>query len=157
MANEVGAGVLAEEAGVPLRTIQFWTDAGVLKVEPDSDRRGRGRHRVYRTEPQFGERACALIAREMQRMRVPVGMMRIAIDLIARREKHSLDDMSGPGIIEKALSEQQYYVVVNLLEGPETDENFNLVISGGPFLPPVVRSGYVLDLARILKPLREAK
>src|SRR3954454_10531321 len=77
MVHEVGAGALAEEAGVAIRTIQFWTDAGVLEAIPESDRQGRGRHRAYKAAPPlYGERACALIAAEMHRLRLPVGVMK---------------------------------------------------------------------------------
>ena len=77
MEHEVAAGFLAEEAGVPVRTIQFWTDAGVLEAIPESDRQGRGRHRAYKAAPPlYGERACALIAAEMHRLRLPVGVMK---------------------------------------------------------------------------------
>ena len=56
MEHEVGAGALAEEAGVAIRTIQFWTDAGVLEAIPKSDRQGRGRHRAYKAAPPlYGE------------------------------------------------------------------------------------------------------
>src|SRR4051812_35211978 len=81
--HEVGAGFLADEAGVPIRTIQFWTDAGVLQAAPESDRQGRGRHRVYdATPPYHGELAWTLIAAELHRLHAPVGVMRRLIQFL---------------------------------------------------------------------------
>jgi hypothetical protein len=75
--HEISAGQLADETGIPIRQIQFWTDATVLHALPESDRQGRGRHRVYLAAPPWhGERTFCLIAAELNRMSLPVGAMK---------------------------------------------------------------------------------
>ena len=75
--HEISAGQLADETGIPIRQIQFWTDATVLHALPESDRQGRGRHRVYLANPPWhGERTFCLIAAELNRMNLPVGAMK---------------------------------------------------------------------------------
>lgn len=54
------------------RTLQVWTDAGVLLAESDTDRQGRGTHRRYRRS----EVIIALIMSEMYQYNFPVGTMK---------------------------------------------------------------------------------
>jgi hypothetical protein len=156
MVQTVGAGSLAQEAGVPIRTIQFWTDAGVLIAEPESDRQGRGRHRIYRAEPLFGERACALVAAEMHRMKIPVGIMREVVELLVRWRKPP--PREGTTIPGEALAGRQIALVVSIIDDdpkrPLT-ERYGVTILAKE-IDPTIRSGYLLNLTEILRPLREA-
>ncbi len=154
MAYEIGAGELADEVGVPVRTIQFWTDAGVLKALPGTDRKGRGRHRLYNAAPPFfGERACALIAAEMHRFRVPVGVMRSIIDLLIRSEKPPEPERAH--VVGVALAGLTIQMIISLQnsEGSLDDENLHITVAGEK-IDPSIKSGYLLNLTHILKPLR---
>jgi MerR HTH family regulatory protein len=153
MSDEVSAGVLAEKIGVPVRTIQFWTDAGVLRAIPSSDRQGRGRHRMYRTSPFHGELACGLIAAEMQRLKLPVGVMRSILSQLIRWR--SASEGSQESIIAYALRGVPMALIISLQE-PTTENPDGLVITiYGDSLdgPHRNRSGYFLDITEILKPL----
>src|SRR3954452_10755803 len=143
MEHEVAAGFLAEEVGVPVRTIQFWTDAGVLEAIPESDRQGRGRHRAYKAAPPlYGERACALIAAEMHRLRLPVGVMKgITFSL-----RWKGDGKLEPNFVTAVALRGE---PMSILISPE----LNICLLGGD-LPQDIRSGYLLNLTEILSPLR---
>jgi hypothetical protein len=165
MAHEVGAGELAEEAGVSIRTIQFWTDAGVLRVIRSTHRKGRGNHRLYNAEPPlFGERACALIAAELHRLRIPIGvMLNITYNLVRNPSPHV------SATIENALAGQPMTlsisfknpdsilenVIFSIMTSENSPESENLYITkADERIDPGIRSGYLLNLTHILKPLR---
>src|SRR5215207_240810 len=98
---QVGAGYLAEEAGVSLRAIQVWSDAGILRARPATDRQGRGRHRLYDASPPLhGERTFALIAAELSKLLVPMGVMRRIIDDLREEVRRA---KANPSAVELAL------------------------------------------------------
>jgi hypothetical protein len=76
----VTLSTLVADTGEPVRTIQYWSDLGVLRAERSTDRQGRGNRRVYQAEPLFGERKYALLASAMNKLRIPVGDIRSFID-----------------------------------------------------------------------------
>lgn len=60
---------LAQAVSEKARTIQFWTDCGVLKPEPDSARQGKGVHRRFSET----EQKIALLARALAWSGSPIG------------------------------------------------------------------------------------
>src|SRR5829696_8201067 len=98
MSNEVGAGFLAEDVGVPLRSIQWWTDRGVLIGLPETNLRGRGKHRLYDASPPlYGERVYARVAAELNRLRLPIGVI-LEVTNSLRRE-------FAAGFVQKRLEQ----------------------------------------------------
>ena len=72
----LGIKELQALTGVKLRTLQFWTDQGVLEPFKETDRQGKGVARRYdKTEALW-----ALIATELDRYKMPVGEVRWIID-----------------------------------------------------------------------------
>src|SRR5215211_6482506 len=115
---------MAERVGVPVRSIQFWTDAAVLRPLPETERMGRGRHRVFPANPPWlGELPWAFIAAELNRLALPVGTMRRVIDLL-RRNAVLLDTTEPSGWAQsmmfhpvgRALQGHQAIVVLPLSE-----------------------------------------
>ena len=41
------AQAVADAIGANKRQVQIWTDAGILRCLPETDRQGRGRQRLY--------------------------------------------------------------------------------------------------------------
>lgn len=76
----VTLSTLVADTGEPVRTIQYWTDLGVLHAERSTNRKGRGNRRSYRAEPLHGERKYALLASAMNKLRIPVGDIRSILD-----------------------------------------------------------------------------
>src|SRR5690349_17764435 len=72
----VQIGVLVGDTGEKPRTIQHWSDLGILRPQPVSDKRGRGNYRTYRAEPYYGERTYALLASAYAERRLPLGDIR---------------------------------------------------------------------------------
>ena len=192
--QEIGAGSMAERVGVPVRSIQFWTDAAVLRPLPETERMGRGRHRVYPANPPwFGELVWAFIAAELNRLALPVGTMRRVIDLLRRNAV--LLDTTEPSRwaqsmmfhpVGRALQGHQALIIVPL---PLADRWINVEINEAERKPEILhvfgpdpnvgigegeeepqyskkivqfpgdfvtehRSGYLLNLFKILEPLR---
>jgi DNA-binding transcriptional MerR regulator len=46
--SDITVGDIVTATSLPVRTVQFWTDAGVLKPNPATDRKGSGKHRRYK-------------------------------------------------------------------------------------------------------------
>jgi DNA-binding transcriptional MerR regulator len=68
----VSISTLAEETGETVRSLQNWCDLGVLAVEPSTEKKGRGYHRIFRDD----ERKWALLASSLNKLRVPLGDIR---------------------------------------------------------------------------------
>jgi DNA-binding transcriptional MerR regulator len=154
MAHEIGAGALAEEVGVPIRTIQFWTDTGVLQAIPESDRQGRGKPRLYRADPPFyGERAYARIAAELHKLRVSVGLMREIIQLFREGERRPPYEKKTPGRNAFEAGFQGIYMAV-LFTKSEVDAPLQVTFNVMNF---EYDSGYLLNLTRVLSTLSGRK
>lgn len=89
---------IIEDTGEKSRTIQNWTDLGILHAEANTDRRGRGTHRVYRAEPFHGERMWALFASALYKLRMPlrdikdfIDALRVMIDPLEYADKNYPD------------------------------------------------------------------
>lgn len=80
----VGINVLIADTGEKARSLQHWSDLGILRAEADTDKKGRGRYREYAAEPYFGERKWALVAAELNKFRIPLGEMRSIVDLMRK-------------------------------------------------------------------------
>jgi DNA-binding transcriptional MerR regulator len=76
----VQIGVLVQDTGEKPRTIQHWSDLGILRPEKDTDKQGRGNYRIYRSEPLHGERTWALLASAFFKLRLPLGDIRSLIN-----------------------------------------------------------------------------
>jgi len=192
--QEIGVGSLAERVGVSVRQIQFWADAAVLRALPETERMGRGRHRVFPANPPWlGELPWAFIAAELNRLALPVGTMRRVIDLLRRNAV--LLDTTEPSRwaqsmmfhpVGRALQGHQALIIVPL---PLADRWINVEINEAERKPELVhvfgpdpdvgtgegeeepqyskisvqlpgdfvaehRSGYLLNLFKILEPMR---
>jgi DNA-binding transcriptional MerR regulator len=80
MTDLVNIAVLVKDTGEKARTLQHWSDLGILRPEANSDKRGRGYYREYKASPNFGERPWALIASALSQQRIPLGDVRHIID-----------------------------------------------------------------------------
>lgn len=65
------AQALADGSAASKRQVQIWTDAGILRCVPGTDRQGRGKQRLY--EPS--EMAFAALAARMADVKTPIGDM----------------------------------------------------------------------------------
>lgn len=73
--DQLGLKDLIALTGAKTRTLQFWSDHGVLQASADTDKQGRGAHRRYAKQ----EALIALIAVELDRFKIPVGeLLRIS-------------------------------------------------------------------------------
>jgi DNA-binding transcriptional MerR regulator len=68
----VTLSTLVADTGETPRTLNHWTDIGILRPEHSTERKGRGNRRFYAAEPLFGERKYALLASAMNRLRLPL-------------------------------------------------------------------------------------
>src|SRR3954467_6637852 len=85
MVNTVNIGVLVEDTGETPRTLQHWSDLGILHPLPATDKRGRGYYREFSSEPHHGERAWALVASALSKLRIPLGELRRIVDTLRPR------------------------------------------------------------------------
>jgi len=100
-AGTVQIGVLVADTGEKPRTLQHWTDLGILKAEPTTDKQGRGVYRIYRADPLYGERKYALLASAYAKLGLPLGRIRHLIyghrllhdpvELIDKNDPHYAD------------------------------------------------------------------
>lgn len=91
----VNVSALAQETGETVRTIQHWSDLGILRPDIATRNQGRGRHRQFDAcRPFFGERSWALIAHHLSTIGIPLGDMKIFIDSLRR---HTTDHIDGSG------------------------------------------------------------
>ena len=87
-----------DDTGEKPRTIQHWSDLGILRAESGTDKQGRGTHREYRADPLYGERTWALLASTYAKLRLPLADIRRLIyadrlfydpvDLIDKNDPH---------------------------------------------------------------------
>lgn len=68
----VTLSTLVADTGETPRTLNHWTDIGILRPQQTTDRKGRGNRRFYAAEPFYGERKYALLASAMNRLRLPL-------------------------------------------------------------------------------------
>lgn len=72
---------LQRDTGETARTLQYWSDLGLLQPLKATNKRGRGVQRIFPADPPFhGERVWALIASEMNKWRLPIGEIKEIID-----------------------------------------------------------------------------
>lgn len=76
----VQIGALANDTGEKPRTIQHWSDLGILRPDPLTNKAGRSTYRVFRAEPLHGERAYALLASAYFKLRIPLGDIKRLIE-----------------------------------------------------------------------------
>jgi DNA-binding transcriptional MerR regulator len=72
------AQAVADRVGATKRQIQMWTDAGVLLCLPETDRKGRGRQRLYKRS----ELPYAAVIAELAKMKLPIGTLQVFSELI---------------------------------------------------------------------------
>lgn len=80
MPDLVTISALAEDTGEKARTLQHWSDVGILRPVPHSHHQGRGFYREFPAEPLFGERIWALLASSFAKLRIPLGEIKIVTD-----------------------------------------------------------------------------
>jgi len=73
------AQAVADAVGATKRQVQIWTDAGVLRCLPGTDRQGRGRQRLYDED----ELRFAVLARYLAHYyQIPIGVLKEFTDLV---------------------------------------------------------------------------
>lgn len=77
---------LVADTGETPRTINNWSDLGILRALRSSERRGRGIRRRYPAEPLYGERKYALLASALMKIRLPLVHVKSIVDLMRRKE-----------------------------------------------------------------------
>ncbi|WP_131196873.1 hypothetical protein [Lichenihabitans psoromatis] len=81
MTTTVGLSVLVKDTGESARTLQHWSDLGILKPVTSTHKQGRGYHREFPAAPPWhGERTWALFASHLNRIRIPLGDIKLIID-----------------------------------------------------------------------------
>jgi hypothetical protein len=81
MPKSVGIGVLVDDTGLRPRTLQHWSDLGILKPEPSGFKRGRGfSHEYPAAPPSYEERSLALFAAALNDARMPLHTIKAATD-----------------------------------------------------------------------------
>jgi hypothetical protein len=189
-----------QDTGESARTLQHWSDLGILQPLPETHKKGRGYHREFPAPaPYYGERTWALIASAMNEIRIPLGDIKRFVDglrLLIERRAIRLSDQEDPARLARALSvepigraltgrfeiillamgktgkldwasivseestekvRQSYTLRLSLDDDAERIEMFEKVAMSAPadFLTDH-RASYVLNLTRILEPLRRA-
>ncbi|WP_143012355.1 hypothetical protein [Methylobacterium phyllostachyos] len=71
-----------DDTGESAATLQHWCNLNVLFPIEETEKQGRGRHRQFRAEPNFGERKWALIASAMNDLHVPVHEMVVFMTML---------------------------------------------------------------------------
>jgi DNA-binding transcriptional MerR regulator len=133
----VQVGVLVEDSGEKLRTIQHWSDLGILRPERVSDKKGRGNYRIYRAEPLYGERTYALLASAFAKLRLPLGDIRHLI--YAERLMHDpveLLDKNDPHLEVALLHRAE--LIEDQKKYPGFVEPFEAALAGEPDVYAVV-------------------
>ena len=81
------AQAVADRVGATKRQIQMWTDAGVLLCLPETDRKGRGRQRLY----EKSELPYAAVISELATMKLPIGTLQFFSELM----RDTLEEAKG--------------------------------------------------------------
>jgi hypothetical protein len=72
---------LQEITGETARQLQYWSDLGAVRPLRRTNKRGRGIQRMFQADPPTrDERVWALVASEMNRWRLPIGIVTDLID-----------------------------------------------------------------------------
>lgn len=93
------AQAIADEIGATKRQVQIWTDAGVLCCMPETDRKGRGRQRLYNT----GEVAFGALAARMANLNMPIGHLQRWMRLVREVWDEGSSDGTPPSEYRAAL------------------------------------------------------
>jgi hypothetical protein len=146
MPTEKTTADLQADTGESVRTLQYWTDIGLLRSIPTTVRRGRGLHRIFRADPPFhGERTWALIASEMNKWRLPIGMVKQIIDRM--RENMRFPEKEPPigwkklmdnNPIGRALQGKLVLVLIGLGEAEPSISFVNIEENEEDLVPTVV-------------------
>src|SRR4051812_39312736 len=107
MGATVGLNVLAKDTGEKPRILMHWADLGIIRAEPETDKRGRGRYRAFRSEPFHGERRWALVAAALAHLRVPLGDVRGLITVL--RALRGSDPRDGDDAQIQRFKESPFY------------------------------------------------
>jgi hypothetical protein len=91
--QKVGIGVLVGDTGERQRTLQHWSDLGILRPEPATDKRGRGYYREFQAAPYGGERAWALLASALSKLRIPLSDVKRVVEIF-RSERDKAERLS---------------------------------------------------------------
>ena len=107
----VTLSTLVADTGETPRTLNHWTDIGILRPKHTTDRKGRGNRRFYAAEPLHGERKYALLASAMNRLRLPLVDIKMLI-YADRLHYDPVDDLrqyADPKHIEIALQHREQH------------------------------------------------
>jgi DNA-binding transcriptional MerR regulator len=102
----VTLSALVADTGETPRTLNHWTDIGILRPTRTTDRKGRGNRRYYAAEPQYGERKYALLASALNKLRLPLSDIKhlIYADRLLHDPVDQLKDLAlDPAHVEHAL------------------------------------------------------
>jgi hypothetical protein len=99
---------VAQAVGATKRQVQLWSDAGVLRAVPGTDRAGRGRQRIYLKS----ELPLAALASFLSAYQIPIGRLQVIVSdlrhMIGGALPHVQDILSGKRhaymIVEPAVS-----------------------------------------------------
>lgn len=127
----IGLKTLIAHTNESARALQYWSDLGIIRAEPTTDKKGRGRHREY----QVDELNFALIAAQLNKLRIPLGDVRAIVGRFR----------DNPSVIKKALSQQDAgYIVIS----PSDDDGFLITNSLGEIHD--LSAAYVINLKSTL-------
>jgi len=103
MTDTLSLADLMKITGERRRSIQHWTDVGILKPEPGTTGHGPGVHRAYNS----GEAVYALIAGELNRRKLPVSEILSITEALRATKRAARIAKEGP--LSIGLAEQVYH------------------------------------------------
>src|SRR3954468_17881312 len=87
MPETCGTGVLVEDTGETARTLQHWSDLGILEPLPGTHKQGRGVQREFPADLPHGERTWALIASALNKRRIALGEIKLIISNLRKMSR----------------------------------------------------------------------
>lgn len=167
MAETVGVGVLAADTGESVRTLQHWSDLGILQPLEATHKQGRGYHREFPAGLPHGERTWALIASALNRIRIPLADIKRTVSNLrwdAEREAKAGNEtiygraIAGHPIVLFLAKDGAWYPMdlEDIRDKNFIQQKMNKWIEGTPPWHFTQRNseGYFLNLTSILEPLR---
>lgn len=116
------AQAVANAVGATKRQVQLWTDAGVIKCLPETDRQGRGRQRLYPTE----ELPFAAIAHFLSVYQIPIGRLKFYMDLVRQDVFWNPNATTAEQLRKKFRSDQEFFLIIDPAGTRATTQNFRL-------------------------------
>jgi DNA-binding transcriptional MerR regulator len=114
---------LEKATGAKRRALQFWTEAGVILAEKDTERAGRGVHRRYTQD----EAAIACVVRAFAQLHLSIGELKAVSNII----RDGLQNENSRSTIESAIAGKRCVYLI-FQKAPESTFAWSLTIISEP-------------------------